>query len=210
MKLSRKQKEYQKIVGLRFGAVFAAVVALMWTGIFASFLGGTSQKIALAVLLSAGVLALALSLYLLIVRRPRSKQQLPYYSSGAFWALFYAVIVVEFVAIYLLIRVFQAHHVDNVTFPLIVLVVGLHFYPLAYLNRNTIWYYAATVLSVTMLALVLLVDNDATTTVLGAPHSSTWGLASTGVMVGTMLATSLVSSWLYMRTVPAPKRPSGR
>lgn len=198
-KLTPEQQDYQKHYGLLYGSVFAAVIALMWTGIFSSLLGGAPRVIWLSVLLIVGLVSLIRGIHAR-VKYPLSKGiKLPYLHSGRFWAKFYGVIVIEVIVIFFSIRLLQAHHVDNAVLPLIVFVVGAHFYPLAYVNGNRLWYITASVLCAAMLILVATTSDISTTTIFDAPHSSLWAVVSSGAMVATMLLTSLISSQLYRK-----------
>jgi hypothetical protein len=196
MKLTQKQKSYQKFVALRFGSLFAAVIALIWSGLFLALLNVSPQKTAAVVLLGLDVLCLGLAVFILAAKRPLARQSLPYFHSGRFWVKFYGVIAVEVVIIYVLIRLFQSMGIDTIALPMVVLIVGLHFYPLAYWNGNTLWYGTATVLSLSMLFLFLCVNPHAK---VGSSGNDIWSVASAGVMVVSMIATSLVSTWQYVQ-----------
>lgn len=200
MALSAAQKEYQRLIGLRFGTVFAATVCVMWSGLFFSLLGSATQKVWLAAAI-VEVGGVGWSSYAVIVRRPPFKRILPYLRSWAFWAKFYGIIIVESAVIFLAVRLLAAHHASNGTLPLIVFVVGAHFYPLAYWNGNALWYGTATVLCVSMVLLAVVVRGNATTTVFGAPHVNSWSIIRVGVMIVTMLVTALASSLMYVQRV---------
>lgn len=205
--LTPAQRHYQKLVGLQFGSVFAAIIGLMWTWPFISLLGGTLRAVFFLVLFAVGSVCLFVAIFLLVFRHPATRQSLPYFKSGTFWAKFYGVIIAECVIIFFTIRLLQAHHVNNIIFPTIVLVVGLHFYPLAYWNGNKLWYGTATLLSVAVIAVVAFAKSDQTTTIFGAPHSSTWSLVSTGAMAISMLITSAFSMVLYARESTQKSKP---
>jgi hypothetical protein len=182
--LSSRQLKYQESFALVFGAIFAAFIALLWTGLVVAGVGGSWGFVLLTALVALGILVLARGVYLWI-RYPLKRVALPYLRSWRFWMKFYGAILIEFGFIYALIQLLDTKHIEEGLFPLIVFVVGAHFYPLARWNGNTLWYGTATALCVAMVVVVVAVPRDR------------WMLASASVMVATMLITSLVSGQRY-------------
>ncbi len=198
--LNSQQKRYQRQYALSFGSLFAAIIAFSWTGLLVSYTAGTPRIITLAILMSLNLYALSQSLYLRFKYPITEKVSLPYMKSGSFWLKFYGVILAEIAAIFFIIQILDRHHLQIGTIPLIVFIVGAHFYPLAYWNGNKLWYLTSSLLCLGVAALVIVCPPQATTHILGAT-ASIWELVSAGLMVGVMLLTSFVGGLMYKRSV---------
>ncbi len=120
-----------------FGAWFAPWPAAIWAGWALSSYSGAGVIVPAVIsgLLTVGLLAVAARLYV----RVRPVAVPSYYHSGRFWALFWTVILAEGGLIAVASQILDRTGQSVWILPLILAVVGLHFFPLAYLNHNPIW-----------------------------------------------------------------------
>jgi hypothetical protein len=197
------RQRFQRLSALSFGSTFAAIAALVWVGFFSSVTRGPAVLPLVILPVVVGLFALGQGLVLRRTR-PVQKADLPYLCSGLFWLKFYSVVALEVLLTGVLLRVL--HHVPNMLSPVIALVVGAHFYPLAYWMGNRVWCYTASAIGLTNLALVVAVPPAATTDAFGVVGASVWTAVSTVSVVVVMLVTSLASAVLYRKEVPARKK----
>lgn len=183
-----------------FGAWFAPWAAVAWVAWALSTLAGGP-------VLLLGIFAGVLTLLLLagsaaLYRAARPVLQTPeYYRRGMFWLAFWLVIAVEF-GVLIAARVILAHrHHIEWLMPLVALVVGLHFFPLARLNHNPLWYTTGAALCALVVVTVLTWSASASLRVLGGTPTNTWHVViATGCAVIFWL-TSATSAFLTLLTL---------
>lgn len=148
---------------------------------------------------------LCLTLFVACLRTLKGSQfprkvTLPYLRSWKFWALYYVVIIVEIAVLFVLVRYCDTRHMPQAMWPLIVAVVGLHWGPLGWLNGVRLWYYIAGFLAMMTLIIVLSISSHATVQALGVTGNA-WDILSVGLMIVSMLITSVVCLRLLKRAL---------
>ncbi len=147
-----------------------------------------------------GLLAVAAVLY----RAARPMLQTPaYYRQGRFWLAFWLVIAIEFGLLGAANVVLAHRHHTEWVMPLIAIVVGLHFFPLARLNHNPLWYATGGALCMLVVVTVLVWPTSANLRVFGAAPTNTWHFViATGCAVIFWLtsATSALLTLLALRS----------
>ena len=197
-KLTSKERAYQYASGLRFGALFSAVIAFAWSGALSQFISGMNSVLVVATLSLLSLILVASCFFVFKNTHFPQKVKLPYLRSWKFWAYFYGVILVEVAILYVVIRYLDAHQLSQAMWPLIVVVVGLHWIPLGWLNGIYLWYYTAGFLVVGTLAIITLVGRQGTVRLLGLSGNE-WSLLSIVLMVIATFATSVLCLWLLSR-----------
>jgi hypothetical protein len=189
--LTPKQRQYQRAYGLRFSSLFAAIVAVAWTGIMSQYTQDNSLPPVLLLVYFMCFVIIALCVYHFKRYKPPEKVTLPYRRSWRFWRLFYVVIIAEIIIIYSLIQYFNSLHLSEPMWPLIVGIVSIHWIPLGRMHGTYTWYYVATFLVICVIAIVLFIGRQASINILGI-SGNTWSVLSIGLMIITMLITSLI------------------
>jgi hypothetical protein len=163
------------------GLLMMAFFTMMWTGIaYGSMPGNGLIILVLFALVSIVFIGNAIRLFSISKRFPKLESEADKAegkrSGKWFGIIFGAEGLVIFVAINIVINLGHA----DLTIPVIALVVGLHFYPMAKIFKRTIDYYLATWTSVVAIIGIILILNKI------YPAS----IADSFVGVGTAIATS--------------------
>lgn len=124
---------------------------------------------------------------------------LPNMGSATYWGIFWGVIIAEVILLYVLIQLLNSWGYSEAMWPLLVVVIGLHWIPLGRINGVREWSVVAILLCIIEILTVLLWSHDATTNAVGQ-SINLWGLISTSAMVGVMLVTGFVFQALYSAT----------
>ncbi len=180
--LTHEQRVYQQYYTYRFGMLFAGFVAFFWSGFLAQYFQD-GAAVALPITSSTiSILLLMVAVYY-FVRGPKlPKQELKHFNSGMFWAKFWVVIALECIVIWAVLALCNANGYPEALWPVIAIVVALHWAPLSKLNGSRVWYPVAIIVPSCVLLTMLLMPHTATITVSGQ-SANTWGLVAIGAMI---------------------------
>lgn len=197
--MNNSAQTYQRLFGLRFGSLFAAIVSFVWIGLLSMYMSEPWQAKLLPALGIAIVSTVVWWAITIVTCRMPPHKKLPYMSSGKFWAIFYAIVAVEVIIIFAFIQFFNMHGLPEAMWPTIVIVVALHWIPLGMMNGIKEWWGVSAVICGLSIAALVFAKHDQTTNLLGV-DANIWGLVSTAAMVVIMLLAAVVFQFLYVQT----------
>jgi hypothetical protein len=182
------------------GLLMMAFFTTMWTGIAFGSLNGSAVGLIIFPLLCLTFIAYAIYLFSISKRFPAlttEEDKAEGKRSGMWFGIIFGV---EGLLIFIAINIVTNFGHANLVIPVIALVVGLHFYPMAKLFRRTIDYYLAT--WTTLIAIVGII------LVLKKTYADAHVYAF--VAIGTAIATScyglymMYSGWKIDKPIKAP------
>jgi hypothetical protein len=177
------------VKGIASGLMMMAVFTLIWAGIAYGGLHGTFYELILVVfpVLAITFITNAVSLFRIAKHFPKVESEEDKAEGKKTGMWFGIIFAAEGLGIFIAINIVTNIGHPELTIPVIALVVGLHFYPMAKVFKRTIDYYLAT--WSTMIAVLAIVFS------LNHALSQSNILAFTGI--GLAVATSCYG--LYMR-----------
>lgn len=185
------------VKGIATGLVMMAVFTLIWASIAYHGLAASNYWVALLVFPVFSVLFIvnAVKLFKIAEYYPKLKSEEELAEGKRIGKWFGIIFGAEGLGIFIAVNVVINLGYPQLVIPVIALVVGLHFYPLAKVFKRTLDYYLATWSTiVAVLAIVLTLNKTL---------SETGGFAFTGV--GIAIATTCYGLYMIVNGLRIPK-----
>ena len=177
------------VKSIAFGLILMAIFTMLWTGIAESGLNGKDFFMVGIIFNLCSLLFLSYGIYLFIQSKkfPKNLSEKDKDKGKKMWKVFGFIFGLEGLLIAVSVVVLSTFDLQNYVVPIIALIVGLHFYPMAKIFERKIDYYLATwVTLVAILGIVLVIGNKSESMIFAA------------VGVGVALAT--ISYGIFMIT----------
>ena len=187
------------VAGIASGLLMMAVFTLMWSGIAYHGLQETNYWYLLSVFVICAIIFIigAIRLFKIAKLYPKLSSEADIAEGKNMGKWFGIIFGAEGVGILIGINVVTNIGHSDLVIPVIALVVGLHFYPLARVFKRTIDYYLATWTTLVAIAAIMLVLNKTLT------ESAAFAFTGIGVAV----ATSYYGIYMTIsgRSIPKPE-----